>query len=605
MRRAISYASVVITCLTLASLAKADTGVTALTFDSGSGSQSADGNSLGWLFTPNTNITVTQLGFLNGVVTGGAAGTQHAVGIYDTVTQTLLATTTVANGAAGDTSQFKYANLSTPLPLLAGTQYTIAGVTNSDKWLFNATNVNNAPQIVGDFKSGPYHPQSDATLNYPDVMFPYPTMLTTGGFFGPNFKFSTPSVSLGNIMPMGDSITEGNTGLGYIPGGYRQSLYVHLTGDGYAPKFVGSSTVNSNTTLTATDNAGHNGYSGYRIDQIDNGVVNSNWMNANPDVVLLQIGTNDIAQNYNLSTAADRLDTLIGDMVARKPNARIVVAKIPGCQDHALDGQVQVYNAAIAQKVAARAQLGQNVSTIDMYSEMNFAHQTNAQGQSLYADSWHPSQSGYDVMGATWANAVETLPLNGRAAPAIAFTQGSGSFGDNQNSIGWAFSLTKDIAITKLGFLNGAANGGVAGRTHLVGIFDEATQELIASVEVANGEAGSTEQFEYVALASPLHLEKGKHYVIAGVTNGDRWMYNVTGLAHSSEIALDTSVARYLNQAPSDTSLRFPVNQFGAGVETGFFGPNFEYTVVPEPGALTLMATGALVLLYYVRRCPL
>jgi lysophospholipase L1-like esterase len=398
---------------------------------------------------------------------------------------------------------------------------------------------------------------------------------------------------------LGDSITEGNTsGVGYIAGGYRQSLYGHLTGDGFAPRFVGNSTTNPTATLTATGNAGHNGYSGYRIDQIQSGIVNSNWMSANPDVVLLQIGTNDIAQNYGLSTAADRLDSLVGDIVSLKPNARIVVAKIPGCQDQAFDGQVQVYNAAVAQKVASRAQLGQKVSMVDMYSEMNYGRQTNTLGQPLYADSWHPNQIGFDLMGAAWAGAVETLPLGNRAVPALAFTPGSGSAGGNQNSIGWAFSLNKDIAITQLGFLNGAATGGAAGRTHLVGIYDEATQQLLASVTVANGAAGSTEQFEYADLFSPLHLMKGKHYVIAGVTNGDPWIYNVAGLAHSSEIALDDWVGRYLNQSPSDASLNFPLNQFDPNVvHTGFFGPNFQYVVVPEPSTLVLLIIAAWVTL--------
>lgn len=603
MGRTVSCACVFVTCLISVSLANAETGTTAISFDAGSGATSPDGNSLGWLFTPSTNITVTDLGFLNGVLTGGASGTQHAVGICDTATRTLLASATVANGAAGDTAPFKYATLSTPLPLVAGTQYTIAGVTNNDQWLFNTANLAHAPELTCDFITGPYHPQSDTTLTYPETPFPYPSMLTTGGFFGPNFRFSTPTVSLGNIMPMGDSITEGNTGVGYMAGGYRQALYAHLTGDGFAPHFVGNSTVNPSAALTATGNAAHNGYSGYRIDQIENGVVNSNWMDANPDIVLLQIGTNDIAQNYDLSAAPDRLDALIGDMIARKPNARIVVAKIPGCQDAAFDGQVQAYNAAIAQKVTARAQSGQNVSMVDMYSELNYSRQTTAAGVSLYADAWHPSQTGYDIMGEAWVNAVETLPIGGREVPAVAFTPGSGSTGNNQNSIGWAFSVNKDIAVTKLGFLNGTLIGGVAGKTHSVGLFDEATQQLIASVEVANSATDDAEQFIYADLTSPVRLEKGKHYVIAGVTNGDPWIYNVAGLAHSSEIAMDAAVARYLNQDASDTQLRFPVNQFdAAGVQTGFFGPNFRYVALPEPNAMALLATGALALGYYARR---
>jgi lysophospholipase L1-like esterase len=573
--------------------ANADTGITATTFDAAGYSTSDTNNSLGWYFTPKTNIAVTKLGFVNGVVNGGGAGTQHAVGVFNTSTQTLLGATTVANGAAGDTSLFKYSRLATPLVLTAGTQYTIAGVTNGDKWIFNPTNLKGSSDLTCDFLTGPYHSQNDSTLNYPETPFPYPAMLSTGGFFGPNMQYSTPTTSVGKVMALGDSITEGNTGGGYIAGGYRQSLLGNLMGKGYNATFVGNSTTNPTSTLTATSNTAHNGYSGYRIDQIENGVVNSNWMATAPDTVLLHIGTNDLAQNYNVSTAADRLDSLLGNMIAKKPNTHIVVAKIIGGTDQSFNNLVTTYNSAIAAKVTARARLGQNVSMVDMYSEMNYNAQTNASGQSLFSDAYHPNQTGFDLMGSAWAGAMDTLSLNGREASAMAFTQGSGASGTTPNSIGWSFTVNKDILVTKLGFLNGAATGGVAGRTHEVGIFDADTQQLLASTTVANGDLDSTEQFNYTNLTQQLRLVSGKNYVIAGVTNGDPWFYNVSGLANASEIELGTS-ARYFNQDGSDPSLYFPGNQFGSAIATGFYGPNFQFVSVPEPSVAVLLATGLL-----------
>lgn len=151
--------------------------------------------------------------------------------------------------------------------------------------------------------------------------------------------------------------------------------------------------------------------------QIIDGVQNSNWLNVNPDIILLHIGANDIL-TPDAATAPDRLDTLLGDIFAKKPNVRVIVAEIIGgstvthdSRAATYDAGIVTYNAAITQKVAARAQQGQHVSLVDMYSLMNINHQTNAQGQQLFADISHPNQIGYNLMGDTWAGAIKTLDV--------------------------------------------------------------------------------------------------------------------------------------------------------------------------------------------------
>jgi lysophospholipase L1-like esterase len=221
------------------------------------------------------------------------------------------------------------------------------------------------------------------------------------------------AISLGNIMPLGDSITAGYTPSGGIPGGYRQELYTKLTAAGYSFQFVGSQTTYPGTTLPANQSQ-HEGHDGYSIQQSIDGVQNSNWLNVNPDVILLHIGANDM-EKPDAATAPDRFDALLGDIIAQKPNARIIVAKIIGgstvgnyATAAAYDSGIVAYNAAISQKVAARAQNGQHVSLVDMYSLMNINHQTNEQGQPLFANVSHPNQLGYNVMGDAWASAIIT-----------------------------------------------------------------------------------------------------------------------------------------------------------------------------------------------------
>ena len=75
-------------------------------FDAKSGTTASNGNTIGWRFGVTTDISVTQLGCLNGVYTPDAgddsrAGVTHEVGIYSETTQALLASAVVTNGAAG------------------------------------------------------------------------------------------------------------------------------------------------------------------------------------------------------------------------------------------------------------------------------------------------------------------------------------------------------------------------------------------------------------------------------------------------------------------------------------------------------------------------
>ena len=223
------------------------------------------------------------------------------------------------------------------------------------------------------------------------------------------------SINLGNIMPLGDSITAGYTPQGGVPGGYRQELYSNLTTAGYSFQFVGSQTTYPSSTLTTAvpDQSSHEGHDGYTIQQIIDGVQNTNWLSVSPNIILLHIGANDIGV-LDAATASGKLDTLLGAILAKKPKARIVVAKIIGGSTvgnnlgaAAYDSGIVAYNAAIAQKVAARND--PRISMVDMYGLMNINHQTNAQGEQLFADISHPNQIGYNLMGDAWAGAIKSL----------------------------------------------------------------------------------------------------------------------------------------------------------------------------------------------------
>jgi hypothetical protein len=90
-------------------------------------------------FIANTNVTVSGLGYYADPITGNADGNQVAFYRCDDVacstTATLLASAMVTNSYPL-TGHFRYARI-TPINLIPGTSYEIAGVSNADNYTWN------------------------------------------------------------------------------------------------------------------------------------------------------------------------------------------------------------------------------------------------------------------------------------------------------------------------------------------------------------------------------------------------------------------------------------------------------------------------------------
>ncbi|WP_030453385.1 lectin [Herbidospora cretacea] len=194
------------------------------------------------------------------------------------------------------------------------------------------------------------------------------------------------------VMPLGDSITEGTQ----VPGGYRIGLWQRLAAARYTVDFVGTQ-FNGPGSLGDHD---HQGHPGWRIDQIDANVTG--WLRThNPRTVLLHIGTNDILQNYNVSTAPQRLSTLIDRITATVPNADVLVATIIPLSSAGQAAAARTFNAAIPGIVWDKVSAGKRVHLVDMYSKLT---------TSDLIDGIHPTAGGYDKMAAAWYAALQSIP---------------------------------------------------------------------------------------------------------------------------------------------------------------------------------------------------
>jgi lysophospholipase L1-like esterase len=195
------------------------------------------------------------------------------------------------------------------------------------------------------------------------------------------------------ILPLGDSIT---FGLGYS-GGYRVELFSKALAADQEITFVGS-VMNGPSMVDGVSFPRNNeGHSGWKIDQLLS-LIPAPALSDEPHIILLMIGTNDVAQNDDLSNAPERLDGLLGELIAEVPDALIVVAQITPLS---FGGSgVMAYNAALPAIVEARAEAGEHVMLVDMNTDFP---------TSLLGDGVHPNQMGYERMAEVWYDAIGGL----------------------------------------------------------------------------------------------------------------------------------------------------------------------------------------------------
>lgn len=193
------------------------------------------------------------------------------------------------------------------------------------------------------------------------------------------------------IMPLGDSITHGHN----IPGGYRVNLWQHLAGGGYTVDFVGSQ-FNGPPELGDHD---HEGHSGWRIDQLRSNI--DGWLaTSDPRTIMLQIGTNDVNQNYDVANAPARLSELIDRILQQKPQIELFVATITPESSPELEARVKTFNAALPGIVSGK---GPRVHLVDMYKALTVAD---------LADGVHPNAGGYAKMATVWYDALRSVPAS-------------------------------------------------------------------------------------------------------------------------------------------------------------------------------------------------
>jgi lysophospholipase L1-like esterase len=252
------------------------------------------------------------------------------------------------------------------------------------------------------------------------------------------------------IMPLGDSITVGYNSQDDAQGqggGYRFPLSQLLISAGVNFNFVGSQN-NGPAKWSYNSNEGHDGAC---IVDIENGITPLNqggqgWLGlAQPDIILLMIGTNDINQTHSycgdVSTAPTRFQSLITQIFYLLPNVRLMVASIPPFVDHEVD--VVNYNTGIESIVNQYASQGKQIAFVDVNSVLT-------EDDLAIGDPIHPSDEGYQKIADKWA-----CPISGLCVPGWV--------------VGWSMN---GVSATGLDYFPLTGQSGGVGSLRLVGAAD-------------------------------------------------------------------------------------------------------------------------------------
>lgn len=259
------------------------------------------------------------------------------------------------------------------------------------------------------------------------------------------------------IIAMGDSITHG-----YINGdnGYRKYFCYGLQQNGITNfdmvgpnnKWTDSTTYDWNGTTITYDPA-HAGYSGYAIQKIGSrqglqetifdttytdGDVSGNMMEVyQPDVIMLQIGTNDVL-DAQLTGIGDRLEELVDKLIpyVSGDGQVLYLASIPDIDAAkkydwlgayqwtygvsyesdpekfvaTVQAAVDDYNTIVKNLVAKKQAEGAHIEFSDINSTIDIS-------AGDLEDGVHPNEQGYAKMGQYWSNLLTETYFHGTVTP--------------------------------------------------------------------------------------------------------------------------------------------------------------------------------------------
>lgn len=197
------------------------------------------------------------------------------------------------------------------------------------------------------------------------------------------------------VMPLGDSITQANA----LHNSYRRPLWLKLRQVGYRVDFVGSTRKHLGGPPPQQDfDLDHEGHWGWRVDEVLQQI--EAWSRAaRPDIVLVHLGTNDLASGERSDGVIGEMRSLIQALRRVNPRVKVLVAELIPLQGS--EPQFQQFNAQIRSLAAEMTTSESPVIAVDQFTGFDVQKDTY--------DGCHPNESGEQKIADRWFAALQSI----------------------------------------------------------------------------------------------------------------------------------------------------------------------------------------------------
>lgn len=204
-----------------------------------------------------------------------------------------------------------------------------------------------------------------------------------------------PDPNATRIMPLGDSITQADR----HHNSYRRPLWLKLRQAGYNVDFVGSTRSHFGGYAPASDfDRDHEGHWGWQVDEFFPRM--KEWtQTAKPDIVLIHLGTNDLAGGQGHGMVIAEISQLVKTMRQVNPRIKILLAQlIPFGR---AEQDVEAFNQKMVRFAKDLNTQESPVILVDQFTGFSVATDTY--------DGLHPNESGEEKIADRWFQALQSV----------------------------------------------------------------------------------------------------------------------------------------------------------------------------------------------------